>query len=138
MESPTARLYQPNLTCSFDVTFTDDHNLWNLVMKNHDEAGITDHQFVTTLWAYCNVYTNKLIEEKIFKIEKEDDIPDAIAIVAHDKNYRTWSIIIQAQEMPLTQSSYIVNLAEVCKRLAQDLKINLKGLKEQFNDAKGI
>lgn len=124
----TKRLYQPNLTCSFDICLTDDNIMWTLSMKNHDDIGITDDQFIEHLWQFVNTYTNTMVKQNLFVLE--DEIPETAAIVTHNMRYTMYNIIIQA-EAPLTQSKFIVVLGELCKNLAGQANVELKGLKQK-------
>lgn len=121
------RLFQPNLTCAFDICLTDDNIMWTLVMKNHEDIGITDDQFVEHLWQFVNLYTNTMVKEGVFEIK--DEIPETAAIVTHNKRFTMYNILIQA-EKPLTQSMFIVVLGELCGQLATQANIKLKGLEK--------
>ena len=123
----STRLYQPNLTCSYDITMTDDNLVWTLVMRNHEDMGITDNQFINELWNFCNVFTKRLVSDKLFKMEKEDDCGEVSTIISHDNRYKSW-VIMSSGEKELTASTFIVILAETAKQLAEQANVNLKGL----------
>lgn len=128
MKEEILRLYQPNLTCSFDITMTDDNVLWNLVMKNKDNAGINDTQFVQAVWDFANHFASTMQKNKIFDVKKDEVLPAAHAFVTHDKRYVTWTIIVQAVEKPITLSQFIVNIAELTRQLAAQANIKLVGM----------
>lgn len=119
------RLYQPNITCAYDVCKTDDQIMWTLTMKNHEDIGITDDQFIRELWNFANVLTKRLIKDKMFKLEKEDQIPAATSVVVHNARYTMYNVIIQAEEKPLTNTTFAVILGEVCNQLAKQAGIDL-------------
>jgi hypothetical protein len=107
---------------------TDDGNMWTLFMKNHEDIGITDNQFIETLWNFVNVYTNRMIEQKLFEIKKEEAIPEAQAVITHNKRYTLYNVIVQAVEKPITQANFMLILGQLCQNLANQAGIVLKGL----------
>jgi hypothetical protein len=106
-------------------------------MKNHEDIGITDDQFITELWHFINIYTNKMVAEGLFNIKVEEAIPEAQAIVTHDKRFTMYNIVICAVDKAITQSNFMMILGQLCQNLAQQAGITLKGTekKGQSHDA---
>ena len=129
--SGIVRLHQPNLTCSYNICLTDDKNMWTLVMKNHEDIGITDTQFLTELWNFVNIYTNTMVKKNQFEIKKEEAIPEAQAIVTHDKRFTMYNIVICAVDKEITQSNFMLILGQLCQNLATQAGITLKGMISQ-------
>lgn len=135
--SEIKRLYQPNLTLAYDVCKTDDNNMWTLVVRNHEDIGIIDEQFIRELWAFANVFTNRLIESKMFKLEEEDRIPDAGVVVTHNMRFTIYNIVFHAMDKQITNSTFGVLVGELAKNLAEQAKIDLtKPMNTGMNDAR--
>jgi hypothetical protein len=129
--SGIVRLHQPNLTCSYNICLTDDKNMWTLVMKNHEDMGITDTQFLTELWNFVNIYTNTMVKQGLFDIKKEDAIPEAQAIITHDKRYTMYNIVICAVDKEITQANFMMILGQLCQNLSVQAGVELKGTMSQ-------
>lgn len=125
MSEMAKRLYQPNLMCSFDITLTDDHNLWTLIVENHEDIGITDNQFVVSLWNFASDYINRLKQLKRLEIGKDEKLPEVQAIISHNVRYTKFNVILQTEDKPLNQTSFALVIANLAKNLAEEWKIDL-------------
>lgn len=129
MTEPVARLFQPNLTCAFDLTKNEDGSVWTLVVRNHEKAGICDEQLVEQIWDFANVFTHRLQESKAWDLKQDQPIPPVNAIMTHCSRFMMFNFIIASENgEPLSASMITLVLAQLAADIASQKNIKLRGM----------
>ena len=129
MDKNVLRLHQPNLTCAFDIIKTDDDVMWQLMMKNHEDCGISDEQFIQQVWLFANDWSVRLVQNGQFDISKwTKGLPPVSVIIAHNKKYSIFTVNFAGETEPITPSLFAIYLGEFCKNQSKELGIKLQGL----------
>lgn len=123
------RLFQPNLTCAFDLTKNDEGYVWTLIIRNHDKAGITDEQLITQVWDFANVFTKRLIDDKMWDIAEGQPVPPVNVLMTHCSRHIMYNIIVASENAErLSPAMVVLVLAEFAKQFAERNGIKLTGL----------
>lgn len=122
------RLYQENLTCSFNILKNHDDSVWSVQGSNKEDMAVKPYQQLDALWAFANEFTRRLVKNKEFGIGENEKLPEISLSFLENEKGTQFSVVLLSDKV-IKPSYCAIFLGEFCRQFSEIINHKLEGMK---------